>query len=190
MRRPSVLLVVAAIAAAPGCGEDPEERLALRTPQERSSAEPLAEVARAGGQADHAARARPARSVAERLRPVLRGWGEALRRDRNRRAARYFALPTIVAQGDVLTLTTAAQVRMFNKRLPCGARLLHVQQDGRFLVGTFELTRRPEHECSARGELLRVAFALRRRKIAEWRELPQATGPGSAGSENAPEDSA
>jgi hypothetical protein len=188
MRRPIVLLVVAAIAAAPACGEDPQDRLALTTP-ERSSAEPLAEVARAREQAENVARARPARSDAQRLRPVLRGWGEALRRDRNRRAARYFAVPTIVAQGDVLTLTTAAQVRMFNKRFPCGARLLHVQQDGRFLVGTFELTPRPEHECSARGELLRIAFALRGRKIAEWRELPQATGPGPAGPE-APPDSA
>jgi hypothetical protein len=189
MRHPTVLLAVATLAAAAAaCGDEPRDRLALRTPPERSSAVPLPEVERAAKQAERSARARPTRSDAERLRPVLRGWGEALRRDGGRRAARYFTVPAIVAQGDVLTLTSAAQIELFNERFPCGARLLHVQEEGRFLVGTFELTPRPRHECSATGELLRVAFALRRRKIAEWREIPQPAQPGPDRPENAPEE--
>jgi hypothetical protein len=190
-RRPVLLLAAAAIAAsAAACGDDPEDRLGLRTPPERSSAEPLPEVERTVKRADRAARARPTRGDAERMRPVLRGWGEALRRDRNRRAARYFAVPAIVARGDVLTLETAAEVKAFNEGFPCGARLLHVQEEGRFVVGTFELTRRPAHDCSARGELIRVAFALRKRKIHEWREVPQATAPGAAQPETPREPSA
>jgi hypothetical protein len=187
MRRPTALLVVAALAGtAAACGDDPQERFALRTPPDRSSAKPLPEVARAVRQAEHAARVRPTRSDAERLRPVLRGWGAALRHDRGGRAARYFTVPAIVAQGDVLTLKTAADVKAFNARFPCGARLLHVQQDGRFLVGTFVLTRRPEHTCTASGDLLRVAFALHKHKIAEWREVPQPAQPGPERPENAP----
>ncbi len=187
MRRPTAMLLLAALTGtAAACGDDPQDRFALRTPPERSSAEPLPAAERAGRQAERAAAARPTRSDAERLRPVLRGWGEALRHDRGGRAARYFAVPVIVAQGDVLTLKTSADVKAFNDRFPCGAKLLHVQQDGRFLVGTFELTRRPDHDCTAPGELLRVAFALRKRKIAEWREVPQPAEPGPARPENAP----
>jgi hypothetical protein len=188
MRRPTALAAVALLAAAAAaCGDDGPDRLALRTPPERTSAEPLPRAARAGEQERRAAKARPTRVDARRSRSVLRGWGDALRRDSNRRAARYFAVPAIVAQGDVLSLDTAGEVREFNERFPCGARLLHVQPDGRFLVGTFVLTRRPAHECPARGDLLRVAFALRRRKIAEWREVPQAALPGRARPEKTPE---
>jgi hypothetical protein len=188
MRRPFLVpAAVALVVAGGGCGDDPKERLQLRTPPERSSAEPLPAAERAADRAKRAARARPTRRDAERSRPVLRGWGEALRRGRGARAARYFTVPAIVAQGNALTLATAAQVRRFNDAFPCGARLLHVQQDGRFVVGTFELTRRPQRKCTAEGELLRVAFALRKRKIAEWREIPQPSDAGPARPEDAPD---
>jgi hypothetical protein len=66
--------------------------------------------------------------------------------------------------------------------------LLRVEEDGRFVVGTFELTRRPEHTCNAPGAVIRVAFALRDRNIAEWREVPRgAPEPGPERRENAPE---
>jgi hypothetical protein len=184
MRRLVLLSLMTLLAA---CGDDAQERLSLRTPPVRSSAEPLPQAERAAKRAERAARARPTRSDAERLRPVLRGWGEALRRDRSRAAARYFAVPAVVAQGNVLTLTSQAAITEFNDAFPCGARLLHVQTEGRFLIGTFELTPRPTRECQAKGELLRVAFAVRKRKIAEWRELPQPTEPGPARPEEAPD---
>jgi hypothetical protein len=188
MRRLTVLLAGAAlVACAAACGGEPQDRFALRTPPERSSARPLPEVERAEREAALRARIHPTRHDAERLRPVLRGWGEALRRDRNGRAARYFALPATVAQGDVSTLDTRAQAKAFNRALPCGARLLRVEADGRFLVGTFRLTRRPRHRCEATGELIRVAFVLRAGRIAEWREVPRGAEPGPARPENAPE---
>jgi hypothetical protein len=173
MRRLVLLSLLTLLAA---CGDDPQERLTLRTPPERSSAEPLPEAEREAERAEREARARPTPRDARRLRPVLRGWGEALRRDRSRAAARYFAVPAVVAQGNELTLTSAAQITEFNDAFPCGARLLHVQTEGRFLIGTFELTPRPSRDCEAQGDLLRVAFHVRRRKIAEWRELPQPLG--------------
>jgi hypothetical protein len=173
MRRPVLLSALALLA---GCGEEPRDRLALRTPPERSSAAPLAEAEKEARRAEREARAKPTPRDAVRLRPVLRAWGEALRHDRARAAASYFALPVVVAQGNELTLTRAEQVTEFNDAFPCGARLLHVQAEGRFVIGTFELTPRPTRDCEARGDLLRVAFAVRRRKIAEWRELPQPLG--------------
>jgi hypothetical protein len=188
MRRYSAALAVAALATlASACGNDPQERLSLRTPPERSVAKPLPEVERAGRQAERAARQHPTHHDAQRLRPVLRAWGRALRRDRTGRAARYFALPAIVAQGRVLMLETTEQVRAFNEGIPCGARLLRVQEDGRFVVGTFRLTRRPQHSCPARGRVMRVAVVVRDHRIAEWREVPKGAEPGPARPENAPD---
>lgn len=188
MRRSNVLLIVAALAGTVAACGDSQDRFALRTPSERASAAPLPEVERASRRAGRDARVRPTRRDAERLRPVLRGWGDALRRDRSRRAARFFALPAIVARASVATLATAAQVRAFNDTLPCGARLLRVEEDGRFLVGTFELTRRPQHRCEASGDAMRIAFVLHDRKIAEWGEVPEgAAEPGPERPENAPD---
>jgi hypothetical protein len=188
MWRPFPSLAVAALTVAvAACGSEPEDRFALRTPPEHSRAEPLPQVEQEGRQAERAAHARPTRRDAERLRPVLRGWGDALRHDRIGRAASYFTVPAIVAQQNALTLRSAADIKRFNASFPCGARLIHVQEDGRFLIGTFELTRRGERKCSADGEILRVAFALRKRKIAEWREVPQPRQAGPARPENAPE---
>jgi hypothetical protein len=188
MRTAAVLLAVTALAGgAAACGDEPRDRLTLRTPPERSSAQPLPEVEREARAAARAARVRPTPRDAERLRPLLERWTAALRRDRNGRAARYFALPAIVARDGVLLLETAAQIKAFNAGLPCGARLLGVEADGRFVVGTFRLTPRPQHQCAAAGERIRVAFALRGRKIAEWREVPAgAAEPGPARPETAP----
>jgi hypothetical protein len=188
MWRRIVMLAFAALAGTTvGCGDDGRDRLGLRTPPDRTSAQPLPEIARADRRAERDAQLRPTRRDARRVRPVLRGWSAALRSDRNRRAARYFALPTIVAQGQVLTLETPAQVKAFNNALPCGTRLLRVREQGRFLVGTFRLTRRPSHRCDSRGDVIRLAFVLHDRKIAEWRAVPAgAKTPGPERPENAP----
>jgi hypothetical protein len=179
MRRLVLLPLVALLVA---CGDaDPEERLSLRTPPERSSAAPVPEAER------EEEPARPTAEDARRLRPVLRAWGDALAHDRARRAASYFTVPAVVAQGSELTLTSAADVARFNDAFPCGAKLLHVQPEGRYVIGTFELTPRPTRDCGARGDLLRVAFAVRDSKIAEWRELPQPEGLGLQQPEPTPE---
>jgi hypothetical protein len=90
----------------------------------------------------------------------------------------------------VVTLETAAEVTAFNEALPCGARLLRVREDGRFLVGTFRLTRRPAHRCGSRGDVIHVAFVLHDHKIAEWRTVPPgAKTPGPDRPENAPRPS-
>ena len=184
------LLALAALAAgASACGADPEDRMRLRTPPERSSAEPLPEVKAAQARAEQNARIRPSQKDAERLRPVLRGWGDALRRNDSSRATRYFALPVLVAQGQVVRFETAGQVKAFNDALPCGVKLLDVAHEGRFVIGTFKLTVRPAHRCQAAGKRIRLAFVVRGRKIAEWREVPDTPGakPGPDRPEDAPD---
>ena len=135
-----------------------------------------------------ASRARRQRD-AERLRPVLEGWAAAVRRGDPDRAARYFAVPAIVAQSMPVELQTREQVRKFNDELPCGARLLEVQHDGRYVVGTFRLTERPGRTCTTAGQL--VARRVRDPRAPLHRVAPGArTGraprPGPDEPEEAP----
>jgi hypothetical protein len=181
-RLPVVALVAAGLA---GCGGDEEARLSLTTPPERKGEPPLPEVRREQEQAARAARIRPTQADAERSRPVLRAWANTLRRTDDGRAAAFFTLPAIVAQGAAIKLETLEEVRDFNLRLPCGARLVAVDANGRYVVGTFVLTPRPQHVCTAEGRRVRVAFVLRGGKIAEWREVPDT--PGAAPGPDAPE---
>ena len=85
------------------------------------------------------------------------------------------------------TFKTLRQVRQFNDALPCGTRLLRVQPHGRFVIGRFELTKRPQHSCPTRGQRIRVAFALQNGLIAEWRQLAPGDEPAPARPEGAPD---
>lgn len=120
------------------------------------------------------------RADAARARPVIKGWSDALRRSDVERAIDYFALPSVVAQGAAVKLTTRSQLRTFFGGLPCGARLQGVERAGRYVVGTFRLAERPGQTCDGPGDLARVAFVIRSGKIGEWRQLitePQPADP-------------
>ena len=119
---------------------------------------------------------------------MLEGWAAAVRAGDPDRAARYFAVPAIVAQSMPVELQTREQVRKFNDELPWGAKLLEVQHDGRYVVGTFRLTQRVGRSCTTAGQLVRVAFVIRQRHFTEWRQVPDA--PGAAPGPDEPEDSA
>ena len=177
------LLALAVVGLLSGCGSSGPD-YALKTPPPTVRAAPIPTPigkAKAGKAEPH-----PTQREAERLRPVLEGWAAALRRGDPDRAARYFAVPAIVAQSMTVELQTREQVRKFNDELPCGARLLEVQHDGRYVVGTFRLTQRAGHTCAAAGELARVAFVIRARHFTEWRQVPDT--PGASPGPDQPED--
>ena len=183
MRRPRSLVLLAALAAvAGGCGRGGEERFSLRTPPEhRVPALPSTPSTGRG-----ARQPRPTQRDAERLRPLIAGWANALRKGDVERAALYFALPAIVAQSAAIKLATRDDVRAFNAALECGDRLLRVGHEGRFIVGTFRLTARPGQTCPTAGERVRVAFVIRSRHFTEWRQVPDT--PGAAPGPPQPED--
>ena len=110
---------------------------------------------------------------------IVRAWADTLRRGDVRAAARYFAVPSTVANGTVpLTLKTRAQARFFNRTLPCGAKLIRSEPaSGGFFIATFRLTERPgEGECgSGTGATARTAFRVRGQEITDWlrvRDIP------------------
>ena len=184
-RRAAVALVAAALLA--GCGEQGPD-YALKTPPPTVVAGPIQTPPAKGKKAPKARKGEkhPSQRDAERLRPVLEGWAQAVREGNPDRAARYFAVPAIVAQSMTVELQTREQVRKFNDELPCGARLLEVQHDGRYVVGTFRLTGRPGRSCASEGQLVRVAFVIRQRHFTEWRQVPDT--PGAAPGPDEPED--
>lgn len=182
------LVVLAGLAVlSAGCGaQGPDYQ--LKTPPAKVAAPPIQTPDPPASQREKAKGPKPTQRQAERLRPVLAGWAAALRRGDPDRAARYFAVPAIVAQSMTVELQTREQVRRFNDELPCGARLLEVQHDGRYIVGTFRLTQRSGHVCAAAGELSRVAFVIRGHHFTEWRQVPDRPGapPGPDEPEEAP----
>ena len=129
----------------------------------------------AGRQEGTAPRADTRRADAGSL-SVIRGWAAAQGKGDTTKAASFFALPTIVANGsDPLRLTKPSQIRGFNKALPCGADITRAYDAGRYTVVTFRLTRRPGADCGeGTGGSASTAFQIRAGKIAQWLRVPDA----------------
>jgi hypothetical protein len=183
------LVLVAGVGVLAGCGGSQGPDYSLKTPRSVIAARPIQTPAPpASKRRGRPTGPQPTQREAERLRPVLAGWAAALRRGDPDRAARYFAVPALVAQSMTVELQTRDQVRKFNDELPCGARLLGVRHDGRYIVGTFRLTARAGHTCTDPGRLTRVAFVIRAHHFTEWRQVPDQPGapPGPDEPEEAP----
>jgi hypothetical protein len=150
-------LGAALVLASCGGGGDDDDRLKITTP----------------GTADERARPAdpPAEVDADDVR-VVRAWADTLRRGDIRGAARYFALPTVVSNGTApIRLDSRADVRFFNRTLPCGAKVIGSEPAARgFFIVTFRLTERPGrgHCGSGTGETARTAFRVRDERITDW----------------------
>jgi hypothetical protein len=100
---------------------------------------------------------------------VIRAWVDAERHSDMARAARYFALPAVVANGGPpQLLRTRAAVRLWNASLPCGARLVEAVAYRDYTIARFRLTERPGEHCDGTGNTASTAFKLRRGLIAQW----------------------
>ncbi len=112
---------------------------------------------------------------------VVRAWADSLRHGDVRGAAEYFALPSLVANGTTpLKLENREQVRLFNRALPCGAKVIGSEPAAHgFFIATFRLTERPGRgKCgSGTGETARTAFRIRDEHITDWlrvQDIPSA----------------
>ena len=164
MRYAAWLAGAVAALAIGACGGDDRSKLKTPgTPEQRATPTP-------------SAKAGQARDVDPAQVRVVRAWANTLRRGDIRGAARYFALPSIVANGTApLRITTRKHARFFNRTLPCGAKLIGTEPaaDG-FFIATFRLTERPgKGECGAgAGGTARTAFRVRHRHITDWLRVP------------------
>ncbi len=108
---------------------------------------------------------------------IVRAWADTLRRGDVRGASRYFALPSRVSNGTpMLNLKTRRMVRLFNRSLPCGAKVIASEPAPKgFVYVTFELTERPgPGSCgSGTGNTARTAFRVRAGHITDWLRVPE-----------------
>ncbi len=107
---------------------------------------------------------------------VIRAWADTLRHGQIASAARFFALPSVIANGTPpIELRTRADVRVFNQTLPCGAVLISTSPGPHGLViAKLRLTERPgPGTCgSGVGQTAETAFRIRNGQIHEWLRLP------------------
>jgi len=110
------------------------------------------------------------RAPADQVR-VIRRWADLLRHGHVEAASRLFSLPAVVANpGPRFQLGTRAEIKFFNRTLPCGGRLVDSELRGRYVVATFVLTERPGGlGCgSGVGHKAQTAFLIRGHRIVEW----------------------
>ena len=157
MRRLWALAALGIVLAACG-GEQPPDRLDLRTPGARTGEPPPT-----------ATPTPPPVTRAERR--VLRGWPNSVRSGHITEAAAYFSLPTEitdVAAGSA-QLRTRAEVEKFNRGLPCGTKLLRAHRGpSSFVVGTFRLSERKGACGASAGHTIAVAFEIIDGHITRW----------------------
>jgi hypothetical protein len=127
---------------------------------------------------------------------VIRAWSSALRRGDVRGAARYFALPSLIANGTgangglaVITIRTRAEADAANATLPCGAKFIRADKRGRYVNALFRLTDRPGPGggCGAgAGQTARTNFVIAGGRIVEWIRAPQDPGDNPGQPQPAP----
>jgi hypothetical protein len=127
-------------------------------------------------------RTTPSRSAGEpvtaRESAVIRGWSRSLRTGHIARAARYFALPSVVSNGTPLyRIETREQAEAFNRALPCGAKVASLKRNDHFVIAEFRLAERPGGACGAgTGNLAWTAFRIRAGHIVQWLRVPDPSG--------------
>lgn len=120
---------------------------------------------------------------------VIRGWSTALRHGDVRGAARYFAIPSLLANGvgaggplAVIAIRNLAEAAAANATLPCGAKLISADQRGRYVNALFRLTGRPGlgGGCNPpSGQTARTNFVIKDGRIVEWIRAPDDPGDNS-----------
>jgi hypothetical protein len=154
------------------CGTSDSERFSLRTP---GTDDP---VVREIEGSEEVRRGKPTKREVS----VIRGWADALRAGHVNAAAKYFAIPVLVADGTnpLRRLGDRNAIKEFNRGLPCGAKLVGAKRgQGSFVIATFKLTERPGAGTCGTGvdHLAATAFLIEGRRIVQWLRGPDPAQP-------------
>jgi hypothetical protein len=113
---------------------------------------------------------------------VIQEWATALQSGHIEAAARYFALPSIFANGDgvgglidAVRVKTLHEAEIVNESLSCGAALVSTKPNGKYILATFTLTNRkgPGADCgSGTGASAATDFVVKDGRIVDWIRAP------------------
>ena len=115
---------------------------------------------------------------------VIDAWLRALRHGDVRRAASYFAVPSVFQNATpVLHLERRAEVLAVNASFPCGAVATSYGRAGAFTLARVRLTERVGGDChGAAGHTTGTAIRVAAGKIREWYRLYEPRETGESGS--------
>jgi hypothetical protein len=138
-----------------------------------------------GHTATSSAKPSPAVSAAAKKQTVaenvIRGWAKALLSGKVSAAARYFALPSIFANGitsgglGTYEIRTERQARAVNESLSCGARITSITPHGKYFTAEFRLVNRSGAgaDCgSGTGAAAATDFVIKNGRIIDWIRAP------------------
>jgi hypothetical protein len=112
---------------------------------------------------------------------VIEGWLDQLRHGHLKRAATYFAIPSVFQNGTpVLHLDDATEVDAVVGSFPCGAVATRYGAAGRYTLVRFRLTERTGGHCAgAAGSTTGGAIRVSGGRIREWYRLydPEEVSP-------------
>jgi hypothetical protein len=116
---------------------------------------------------------RPTRAADPEAERVIDAWLRQLRHGHLRRAATYFAIPSIFQNGTpVLHLDNATEVDAVVGSFPCGAVATRYGAAGRYTLVRFRLTERTGGDCAgAAGATTGGAIRVSGGRIREWYRL-------------------
>jgi hypothetical protein len=179
VRRFAPLLLLAALIA--GCGSDSGGLdYGLRTPP------PYVGGVSVAPKGQVAVDRKMSKTDADHYKGIIASWANAVRHGDADTAARYFDLPAVIYQPGhtALQVNTPQIAAAFNASLPCGAKLIGTNPDGRYVVGTFVLVNVGRLKCDTAGDVARVGFVFgdkrHPRQFTEWWQVADSsktTGP-------------
>ena len=170
MRRLAALLAISLIAAACGDGDKPDP--ATTAPAATTAAAPVTtEQAPAATTGEAPASTGEEQAVPPELAAVVRGWSEAVNRNDNAAAAKFFAPGAIARQSQEYQLIDAEVATLWNDGLPCAGTVVKLQMVEVAVVATFVLGERPEHQCDAPGARAGAAFVIKDGLIVLWQQV-------------------
>jgi hypothetical protein len=172
---PALALGVAACGSGSGSGGGDDGRFDLKTPKPKATPSASGPSGASGSAGEPVTAGESA---------VIRGWSNSLLAGHVSRAARYFALPSVVSNGTPLyKIETRAQARQFNRALSCGAKVVSLARNvHHFVIAKFRLAERPGGQCgTGTGNVAWTAFRIRAGRIVQWLRVPDPAGsdPGS-----------
>ena len=178
MTRLAALLAIAVLAAA--CGDSGDKAAPTTAAAPATTAAAPATTAQAPATTEHApattAEAPPVSTtgtepVPPELANVVLAWSDALNRNDNEAAARYFAPGAIIRQSQEYRLDDAQIATTWNDGLPCAGKIVELRMVDTAVVAIFVLGERPGHQCDAPGQRAAAAFVIENGLIRLWQQV-------------------